>query len=262
MKTGAFMCFALVLGAITIPMAEGSSSGGKTRYSGAHIISLAKNVEKTLAAEGARVAIISRVGRDADVLPDGIRYTHVAFAVYSQITTTDGERIPGYAVYNLYQDRDQPAASSLVQDFPVDYFAAVHELRSGIIIPTVEMQKRLLATIFSNAYPRLHHSSYSVFSNPFDLRFQNCTEFVLNVIQAAVYDTADLRQIKLNTRKYFEPQRINIGRFKLFLAQIFKPDVKLSDHDGPIRTTTFSSIARYMQRYELATRVLTVAADT
>ena len=153
MKTGAFMCFALVLGAITIPMAEGSSSGGKTRYSGAHIISLAKNVEKTLAAEGARVAIISRVGRDADVLPDGIRYTHVAFAVYSQITTTDGERIPGYAVYNLYQDRDQPAASSLVQDFPVDYFAAVHELRSGIIIPTVEMQKRLLATIFPMPIP-------------------------------------------------------------------------------------------------------------
>ena len=262
MKSGAIIFFALVLGANTIQVAEGSSSGGKTRYSSAHIIALAKNVEKTLAAEGARVAIISRVGRDTDVLPDGIRYTHVAFAVYSQITTTDGERIPGYAIYNLYQDRDQPDVSSLVQDFPIDYFAAVHELKSGIIIPTVEMQKRLLATIFSNAYPRLHNSSYSVFSNPFDPRFQNCTEFVLNVIQAAIYDTDDLRQIKLNTAKCFKPQRINIGGFKLFLAQLFKPDVKLSDHDGPIKTTTFSTIARYMQRYELATRVLTVAADS
>jgi hypothetical protein len=39
----------------------------------------AERVERDLAARDAQVAIVARMGRDSGDLPEGIRYTHVAF---------------------------------------------------------------------------------------------------------------------------------------------------------------------------------------
>src|SRR5262245_64740219 len=61
-----------------------------------------KQVERDLAAKGARLAIVFRTGRARSELPDGISYTHGAFWVYSPIQLEDGRNISGYAVYNLY----------------------------------------------------------------------------------------------------------------------------------------------------------------
>lgn len=250
---------AVVLGMLLpAAVAAGSRGGGESHFSSERIVALAKNVERTLAAAGARVAIISRVGRDPAELPAGIDFTHVAFAVYSMITTTDGQTVPGYAIYNLYQDSEQPQVSELEQDYPIDYFAPVFELKSGIIIPTVDLQRRLLATIFSERYVRLHNPAYSVFANPFETRYQNCTGFVLNVIQAAIYDTDDAQRLRADTRAYFEPQRIDIGGLDLLLGRMFMPEVRVDDHDGPVMTTTFAAIARYMEKYDLVERIAVV----
>ncbi len=256
----ALLVFTLLLQCLIPGASAGSSSGGAANFTAVEIATLAKNVERALAAEGARVAIISRVGRSPETLPQGIEYTHVAFAVYSQITAADGSKLPGYAIYNLYQDADQRDRSALVQDFPIDYFAATHALRSGVIVLVPDLQQRLLETIFSERYARVHNPSYSVFSNPFDPRYQNCTEFVLDVLQAAIYETADVARIKANNRAYFEPQRIQIDGLRLFLAQLFADDVRVDDHDGEIRTATFASIAGYLQRNGLVSRILTVDA--
>lgn len=236
----------------------GSTSGGEPHFPAARVAALAKNVERTLAASGARVAIISRVGRDPKDLPPGIDFTHVAFAVYSRITTTAGEELNGYAIYNLYQEKDHADVSTLEQDYPIDYFAPVFVLKSGVIIPKPAMQRRILAVIMSDRYRHLHNPSYSVFANPLENRYQNCTGFVLNVVQSAIYGSDDPKVIVANNRKYFEPQKIDIGGLRLFLARMFMDEVRTDDQHGPIRTTTFSSIARYMERYDLADRVTVV----
>lgn len=67
------------------------------------IAKFAQQLERTLADSGARVAIIARTGRPETQLPDGVRYTHVAFAVYSTVYAPDGTRSFGYAIYNLYR---------------------------------------------------------------------------------------------------------------------------------------------------------------
>ncbi len=246
--------------ALCLPLAAnaGSTSGGEPHFSAERIAALAKNVERKLAAAGARVAIISRVGRDPKDLPAGIDFTHVAFAVYSQITTADGRKVPGYAIYNLYQDKQRSDVSTLEQDYPIDYFAPAFVLKAGIIIPSVAMQERLLATIFSPRYEHLHNPAYSVFANPYRNRYQNCTGFVLNVVQSAIYDTDDLKTINADTRAYFQPQRIDIGGLQLLLGRMFMAEVKTDDQDGPIMTTTFSSIARYMEKYGLTESVAVV----
>lgn len=241
-----------------------SSSAGEAEqahFKPEQIIGFAKKVEKTIATKGARVAIVARMGRPRSELPEGMHFTHVAFAVYSEITTSDGRKVPGYAMYNLYQQDAHPDVSDLVQDYPVDFFSGVAELEAGIIIPSAELQKRLLETIASPTYAKLHDSHYSVIANPFTLGRQNCTEFVLDVTNAAIYQTDDIKQIKANEKQYFTAQKINVSPLKLVLGSMFSKEVSTSDQQGAPVTATFETIGEYLKKYDTGSEVLTILPD-
>jgi len=226
------------------------------------IIKFAKKVEKTLAQKGARVAVIARLGVPQKDLPEGIHFTHTAFAVYSDITTADGRHVPGYAIYNLYQRTKEPNISDLVQDFPVDFFAAVPVLKAGLIIPSPELQKRLLTTISSPVYKALHNPKYSNIANPFTLDFQNCTEHTLDVIMAAIYETDDLNQIKANEKAYFKAQPLKVNRLKLLLGSMFLADITTSDHPGKPETATFTTIGNFLTKYDAGSQVILVTPES
>lgn len=241
------------------PVYSGSSlAGGKIYFEPEAIINFAKKVEKTLASKGARVAIIARVGRPRDTLPEGISYTHTAIAVYSQITTADSRKIPGYAIYNLYQRGDEPNVSDLLQDYPVDFFSGVEVLEAGLIIPTPDLQQRILEVMASPTYKKLHNPHYSVIANPFTLDFQNCTEHTLDVIFAAIYGTNDIKVIKADEKAYFVPQPVNVNPVKLALGSLFAADVTTSDHPGAPETATFETIGRFLAKYKAASEVVVV----
>jgi hypothetical protein len=238
-----------------------SAAGAVAHFPPEQIIKFAKKTEKVMAARGARVAILARMGRPASELPKGMHFTHVAFAVYSEITTSDGRKVPGYAIYNLYQ-RDNPSdVSDLVQDFPVDFFSGVTELEAGIIIPSPELQRRLLTVIASPSYAALHDPRYSVIANPYTLGRQNCTEFVLDVINAAIYRTDNIRVLKANTKAYFAAQKVNVNPLKLLLGTAFTRDVSMSDQNGTPVTATFETIGKYLRKYDEGSEMLTVVAD-
>ena len=244
------------------PVRAGSSqAGGKIHFKPEEIIRFAKKVEKTLAQKGARVAIIARVGRPRNKLPEGISFTHTALAVYSQITTADGRKVPGYAIYNLYQRADKPEVSDLVTDFPADFFAGVEVLEAGLIIPSPELQKRILEVIVSPTYRELHNSHYSVIANPFTLDFQNCTEHTLDVVTAAIYQTNDIKVIKANEKAYYEPQPVKVNPVKLLLGSMFAADVTTSDHPGSPVTSTFTTIGKFLTKYNAASEIMTVTPD-
>lgn len=222
------------------------------------LIRLTKKVEGIAAEHGARVFLVARVGRDPKELPAGVEFTHVSFGVYSSISTNDGRVIPGYSVYNLYQRDEEPRVSDMVVDFPIDFMAGAHVLKAGLLIPTPDLQQRLLDVISSGDYRLLHNPDYSAFSNPYNERFQNCTEWVLDVINAAIYRTTDIEQLKANTRAHFTAQTIRMNPFKLFFATLFMPEVRLADQRGPIQTVTFQTIADYLQANGLAQQMMTV----
>ncbi len=248
--------------ALTPAAQAGSSQAStETHFSPEQIIKFAKQVEKTLAAKGAHVAILARMGRPASELPDGMHFTHVAFAVYSRITTTDGRNIPGYAIYNLYQQNEHPDISDLIQDFPVDFFSGVAVLEAGIIIPTPELQKSLLGVINSTTYSELHDPHYSLIANPYTLGRQNCTEHVLDVINAALYQTSDINTIKANEKRFFEAQPVNVSPLKLALGSMFSAEVYTSDHSGKPVTATFETIGKYLQKYDAGSEVIIVTPE-
>ncbi len=247
---------------LALPAFAGSSqAGGKTYFEAEQIIKFSKKLERTLAARGTHVAIVARVGRPRKNLPEGIYYTHTGFAVYSRITTADGRKISGYSMYNLYQRDNEPDISDLKQDFPVDFASGSCELELGVIIPKPGLQKRLLEVITSQTYQNLHNPKYSVIANPFTSDFQNCTEFILDVITAAIYQTDDIQQIKANERAYFEPHLVSISPVKLRLGSMFVKDVKISDHPGTPMTATFTTIGRFLSKFNAASDILTVKAE-
>lgn len=247
----------------------GSAAGGSDRDQGptplldlVDAADFAKQIERDLAARGARVAIVFRAGRARSDMPEGIRYTHGAFWVYSTVTTEDGRQVPGYAVYNLYSGAEgDPLRSYLHQDFPFDFTAAMAVGEAGIIVPSPEMQRRVLAIMSSPDYNRLHQPNYSLISNPHDLRYQNCNEFMLHVIASAAWETTDRPQIAANLTAHFEPTPINTNLFERVFAPIADSRLRTSDHSGGIRTTTFASLGEFMDEFGLADAVYELEFD-
>ena len=241
--------------------ASGPDPASKLNFPPDQVITFAKKVERTLAEQGTHVALLARMGRPQAEMPDGMHFTHVAFAVYSEITTADGRKLPGYAIHNLYQLHEHPDVSELVVDYPVDFFSAVAELEAGLIIPSPQLQERLLQVIGSPTYRALHDPHYSLIANPYTMGRQNCTEFVLDVIQSAIYQTGEIGTIKAHTKAYFKAQEVNVNPFKLLLGSMFSAEVSMSDQTGAPVTATFETIGEYLRSFDPATRVIKVAAS-
>ncbi len=240
-------------------VAGSSQSSETSNFTAEETAVFAKRVEKYLASQGARVAIVCRVGRPVSDLPPGVSCTHTAFWVYSQITLADGRQVKGYQIYNLYQLEGQLDRSKLVNDFPVDFFGGVHSLQAKVVIPTPKFQARLLEVIGSPSYHSLHNPNYSVLANPFRTQFQNCTAFTLDVVGAAIWETFDSRQIKVNLKVYFKPHPIQVNGVFLAFGAMTQPDVAMSDHDtGTPKTATFGSIQRFLEKYNMVSTTYTV----
>lgn len=244
-----------------LPVQAGSSEVGTRIWPADQVAAFSDRVQKDLAARGANVAIVARIGRDPKLLPKGVHYTHVSYWVLSKIKTSDGRTGTGYRVYNLYQDAKDGTHSSLVQDSPADFFAGAFSLDAGIIVPDVKLQKKLLSVITSPTYAALHNPHYSVLANPNTTQFQNCTEHTLDVMMAALYDTRDIAQIKANIAAYFKPQVIAISGLQRSLGPVASAALTTADHGATVASATFTSIARFMQSYKLAKDVYRITPD-
>ena len=247
-----FLNIFVLLGLFSVPTWAGSQSSEQATFAPEKIIKFAKDVEKYAAAQGARAFIIARVGRPEKDLPKGIHYTHTAIAVYSDITLANGEIAKGYAIHNLYQVEGKLNKSELVQDYPVDFFWGAQALKAGIIIPSDEVQTRLIELIATGKNADLHNPRYSVIANPMNSQLQNCTEYTLDMLNAAIYQTTDVEQLKANAREHFIAQRVRTSRFKLMLGSMLMDDVTTKDHKGKIATATFGSIHHYLDQNQLA----------
>jgi hypothetical protein len=236
--------------------AEGSSSPVAADYLTAQeAADFSKQIERRLADEGVRVAIVFRTGRARDRMPDGVAYTHGGFWVYRDIVTEDGEHVRGYAVYNLYHGDGESlprTRSYLAQDWPIDFTRPSVVDDVGVIVPTPEMQRRILAIIDSPRYEALHNPRYSLIANPQEPIYQNCTGFMLDVVAAAAWETDDAAQIAANLKAYFEPQKLEVGALQRFFAPIVDERLKTDDQHGGLRTATYHSMAAFMESFGLA----------
>lgn len=213
-----------------------------------------KQVERDLAAKGARLAMVFRTGRPRSQLPDGIAYTHGAFWVHRTIKTADGGTMSGYAVYNLYAGDGQAwpkIESRLVQDWPLDFTRGSTVDDMAVIIPSPEIQRRIIAVIDSPTYQRVHNPEYSLVANPWSRKYQNCNNFMLNVLAAAIWETDDPQQITADLKAHFKPTIVKANAVMRLFGPIADQRLRTDDQKGPIRTATYESLAAFMKENNL-----------
>ena len=254
-------CLVLAVGVLAAPAGADGNRHLPGRFTLQEAADFSKQIERELAARGAYAALIFRSDRPRDDLPEGMRYTHGAFWVYGPIETLDGQITHGYAVYNLYHRPDDPRLSRLAQDWPLDFTRGDAVGQVGIIVPTPDMQVRILDVIASDTYDALHQPAYSLFSNPTDLRYQNATEFVLDVVASAAWLRTDRMQIKANLAAYFAPTLLHIGWWERLTAPWFDRRIRFDDQPGPVAVAGWSSISDFMLAFGLAEDAFELEAE-
>lgn len=246
----ALLAGALCLAPVAPALAQDSSARSIVQHlKPAEAAAFSKQIERDLAAKDARVAVVFRTGRPRSALPKGISYTHGAFWVHRQINAADGRKLNGYAVYNLYMGDGKTLArnqSHLVQDWPLDFLRGSAEDDVGVIIPSPEMQRRILALLDSPTYAALHNPNYSLIANPWSDKYQNCNGFMLDVIGSAAWSTADPAKIRANLRAHYKPTVVQAGPMMRFFGPMADSSLRTDDQSGPLRTATFESMAAFM----------------
>jgi len=243
--------FAMTLAATALPASAQDSSARivAPHFTVQQAADFSKQVERDLARRGARVAMVFRAGRMRDQLPEGIAYTHGGFWVYRDIKTADGGSVKGYAVYNLYAGDGKAWSkieSRLVQDFPLDFTRGSTVNDMAVIIPSPEMQRRILEVIDSPTYAKVHNPEYSLVANPWARKYQNCNNFMLNVIGAAIWKTDDPNRITANLKAHYKPTVVKANGIVRFFGPIADQRLRTDDQDATIRTATYESMAVFM----------------
>lgn len=247
---------AATIAACALPAAAQDSSARAIapHFTPEQAAAFSKQVERDLAAKGARVAMVFRAGRMRDQLPEGIAYTHGAFWVYRDIETADGGTMKGYAVYNLYAGDGKAWSkieSRLVQDFPLDFTRGSTVNDMAVIVPSPEMQRRILAVIDSPTYAKVHNPEYSLVANPWARKYQNCNNFMLNVVGAAIWETDNPQQITANLKAHYKPTVVKANGLMRFFGPIADQRLRTDDQDATIRTATYESMAVFMRENKL-----------
>ena len=227
-----------------------STSAAASHFTPEEVARFSKQIENDLAGRGARVAVVFRAGRARETLPKGIAYTHGAFWVYRDVRTVEGTVEPGYAVYNLYAGDGKAwpkTMSRLVQDFPFNFTSGSSVDDVAVIIPSPEMQRRILGVIDSSTYAALHNPSYSLIANPLSSKHQNCNGFMLDVIASAGWQTTDRAQIRADLRAHYTPTTVQAGAAMRLFAPLADARLKTDDQSGPLRTATYESMAAFMR---------------
>ena len=109
------------------------------------------------------------------------------------------------------------------------------------------MQRRILELMAGPTYEALHIAPYSLVSNPHDIKYQNCNEFMLDVIAAAAWNTTDMAQIKANLKQHFKPTIVKTNLIERLLGPIADSRLKTDDQNGPIVTATYESMMTFMK---------------
>ncbi|CAN5638699.1 hypothetical protein BH10PSE5_BH10PSE5_36050 [soil metagenome] len=229
---------------------DSSANAVAPHFTAPEAAAFSKQVERDLAGRGAKLAMVFRTGRPRSQLPEGISYTHGAFWVYRNIKTADGQTQQGYAVYNLYAGDGKAwpkIESRLVQDYPFDFTRGSTVDDMAVIIPSPEMQRRIIAVIDSPTYQAVHNPHYSLVANPWKRTYQNCNNFMLNVIAAAIWQTSNPDQITADLKAHYKPTLVKANGVLRLFGPIADQRLRTDDQQGPIRTATYESIAEFMR---------------
>ncbi|WP_240668259.1 MULTISPECIES: DUF2145 domain-containing protein [Piscinibacter] len=193
------------------------------------LLQVAGIARRELEASGARVALIARSG--LDLARFDIRYSHAGLALAANPNAP-------WSVRQLYFDCDA-ARPQLYDQGIAGFLLGTDSPQRGylslLLLPR-EAGAALEAAALDNPRAlRLLAAQYSANAYPFSLRYQNCNQWVAELMASAwgaLPDGPDLRaraQAWLREAHY-EPRRVEVGSRWLMFGLGFVPWIRVDDH--------------------------------
>jgi hypothetical protein len=186
-------------------------------------------VKRELEASGEKLALVSRSGLDLGRF--GVRYSHAGLSLEASGNAPWSVRQLYYACDEqrprLY---DQGLAGFLfgTNDPTIGYVSIV--LPGGPEAAALE-----LAALDTPRARRLLAATYSANAYPFSLRYQNCNQWVAELIATAWGELGDTQDLRARAQGWlagqgYGPPAVELGSHWLMMAAPFVPLVHLDDH--------------------------------
>jgi hypothetical protein len=210
---------------------------------------MTEKLEQALEQHSAEVALIGRIGSDLSPLRfenERPRVTHVGLAL----------REPsGWQVHHLMNTHEGPDGDLYRQPL-VDFFRDdPFEYRASVLVPSLDLQRRIDRTLQSARRQALHTRRYSRVSFPFSTRYQNSNQWVLEIVAAAQSGegTRGAVQAYLAKRGLAPSVLRAVGLLKQTMGRLVSRNTRFDDHPlrerlrGRIAFMLGSSLHRYVR---------------
>jgi hypothetical protein len=189
-------------------------------------------IKHELDQSGASIAIISRSGLDLDRF--GVRYSHAGFSLKNSTNSP-------WSIRQLYFACDE-GRSKIFDQGMAGFVQGTDDLDVGyisvVILPN-EGSDRIAQLALSNQQSlHLLNPNYSAIAYGLGLQYQNCNQWVIEMIASALCCNADdalalvgrSQALDWLRQQSYQPEVINVGsRFLMWIAP-FVPLIALDDH--------------------------------
>lgn len=189
-------------------------------------LALGERVRDQLERSGASAALVARVGMNLSEY--GQRYTHMGVAVRDHVRQR-------WMVLHLFNACGKGESEITAQPLEQFYDVNLHEFEALVLRPSYALQAELRRVFMDPATTRaLHQPAYNLIAHPFNTRFQNSNQWILETLTLALDRNSSIRdragaQAWLRAAGY-EPGTIAIPNLKRAGARLFSAHVSFLDH--------------------------------
>jgi len=192
------------------------------------VLRFATVVQEALSATGSDAVLISRSGLDLSRF--GIRYSHAAIA---------WKNVAGmWSARQLYYACDE-GKPRLYDQGLAGFVMGINDATQGyvsIVSLSPEAAQALRQAALDT--PRALHllaARYSANAYPFSLHYQNCNQWVIELLAVAWGDLADGDDLRARAQQWlreasYQPEPVDVGSHALIFVSNFVPLLHLDDH--------------------------------
>ena len=189
-------------------------------------LQLGEQMRDQLERSGASMAFVARIGLNLSEYNQ--RFTHMGVAVRDHVRNR-------WQVLHLFNPCGKSQSEIMAQPLEKFYEVELFEYEAMALVPSQARQAQL-RNVFLNPVraKALHAPAYNMISHPFNTRFQNSNQWILEMIAMGLDDAQSVSnrtqaQAWLKAQAY-EPGAIRIPNLKRTGARLFSSHISFADH--------------------------------
>lgn len=267
-RLAALMLAALLWLGVTFPAAAGGACVEKppTPEEVRNAFNMAVRLHDYVEKSGAKLALVARTG--ADLSEHGLRYSHMGALLR--------DHMAGRWLFVHLLNHCGRETSAIFDEGLANFFLDQPFLyEAAILIPTPELQDRLLPILAGPQAKQWHNPAYSMIARPTATKYQNSNQWLLELValaQSQIQMPAGSVTNRAQAQAYFAARgfradTIRISDFRRFGASIARANVRFDDHSAEeasnrrYEVVSVRSVARYLHATNAVIASVVISLD-